>query len=216
MIRAFNWFDAWTLILSLRWTLYLTAMAFAGGIIGGLIVALLRTSPWGPVRVVLAGYIRIFQGVPLLILLLLAFFGPSAFLGTEVSPWFGAALAFTLYASAAIGEILRSAITSVPTGQTEAARLLGMSRLDVVGRIVLPQALRRALPSLVGFLIQLLKSTSLASVIGFIEITKTAQLLNTRIFHPFTIFTFVGAAYFCLCWPLSRFGRWIESRTQNV
>lgn len=212
MIQSFGAAEVWQLIISIKWTIALSLLTFAGGIVGGLLVALARVSRVHATRAIATAYVRLFQGTPLMILLLLAFFAPPAFFGIDVSPWTAALLGFTLYASAGAGEILRSAILAIPRGQTDAARLLGLNRTQRWVHVVLPQALMTALPALVGFAIQLIKATSLASAIGFIELAHTAEIVNSRTFRPFTTFALVAVIYFAMCWPLSLAGKRIEQR----
>lgn len=209
-MSEFNANDLWLIIYSTRWTLYLSALSFIGGTLGGLIIAVLRTNALMPVRVASIIYIRFFQGTPLVILLLLCFFSPSLFLAIDISPLLSAIIAFSLYASASIGEILRGAIQAVPKGSRDAAKMLGLNSFDSHLFIIFPQALRIATPSLVGFFIQLIKATSLASIIGFAELSRTAQIINNQTFKPFLIFMIVAVIYFLLCWPLSLLGKKLE------
>ncbi|MCS3429866.1 amino acid ABC transporter permease [Klebsiella sp. BIGb0407] len=209
-MSEFNANDLWLIIYSTRWTLYLSVLSFIGGAAGGILIAVLRTNRHLPVRLISTVYIRIFQGTPLIILLLLCFFSPSLFLGIDISPLLSAVIAFSLYASASTGEILRGAIQAVPEGTRDAAKMLGLNSFDSHVFIIFPQALRIATPSLVGFFIQLIKATSLASVIGFAELSRTAQIINNQTFKPFLIFMIVAVIYFLLCWPLSLLGRKLE------
>ncbi|HKO06965.1 MAG TPA: amino acid ABC transporter permease [Alphaproteobacteria bacterium] len=199
------------ILLATRWTLALSAIAFLGGGVGGLAVALARTGGLSWLRVLSAGYIRLFQGTPLLMQLFLVFFGINI-LGLSVDPWTAASLGLTLNASAFLGEIWRGCIEAIPRGQWEASRALGLRASSLMRHVVLPQALRIALPPTVGFLVQLIKATSLASIIGFVELTRAAQVINNATFQPFTIFGMVALIYFALCWPLSLLSRRMEQR----
>jgi polar amino acid transport system permease protein len=199
------------ILLATRWTLALSAIAFLGGGVGGLAVALARTGSLAWLRVLSAGYIRLFQGTPLLMQLFLVFFGINI-LGLSVDPWTAASLGLTLNASAFLGEIWRGCIEAIPRGQWEASRALGLRASSLMRHVVLPQALRIALPPTVGFLVQLIKATSLASIIGFVELTRAAQVINNATFQPFTIFGMVALIYFALCWPLSLLSRRMEQR----
>ncbi|MFI5024489.1 MAG: amino acid ABC transporter permease [Alphaproteobacteria bacterium] len=199
------------ILLATRWTLALSAIAFLGGGVGGLAVALARTGALAWLRVLSAGYIRLFQGTPLLMQLFLVFFGINI-LGASVDPWTAASLGLTLNASAFLGEIWRGCIEAIPRGQWEASRALGLRAGSLMRHVVLPQALRIALPPTVGFLVQLIKATSLASIIGFVELTRAAQVINNATFQPFTIFGMVALIYFALCWPLSLLSRRMEQR----
>ena len=209
MFRPFGPDEAWFIITAVRWTLMLSAIAFAGGAVGGLLIALARISGAAPVRLPAQAFIRVFQGTPLLMQLFLAFFGLTI-LGIEIDPLIAAALALTLHASAYLGEIWRGSIEAVPSGQSEASWALGLGYYDRMANVVLPQAARVAVAPTVGFLVQLIKGTSLASIIGFVEITRAGQIINNATFDPFKVFGLVAAIYFCLCWPLSLLARRME------
>ena len=209
MIRPFGPDEAWFIIAAVRWTLMLSAFAFAGGAVGGLLIALARISRARVLRLPAQAFIRVFQGTPLLMQLFLAFFGLTI-LGVDIDPLFAAALALTLHASAYLGEIWRGCIEAVPSGQTEASWALGLGYYDWMTNIILPQAARIAVAPTVGFLVQLIKGTSLTSIIGFVEITRAGQIINNATFDPFTVFGLVAAIYFVLCWPLSLLARRME------
>jgi polar amino acid transport system permease protein len=202
MIRQFGWNELELLVFAARWTIVLALMAFVGGGIGGLTVALLRTSDSGVARTAMIVFIRIFQGTPLLMQLFLAYFGMTI-LGLDVNPLIAAMIALTAHASAYLGEIWRGCIQAVPRGQIEAATALGLHYFPRMRHIVLPQAARIAVAPTVGFLVQLLKETSLASIIGFVELAREAQIINSVTFRPFLVFGLVAALYFLMCWPLS-------------
>jgi polar amino acid transport system permease protein len=201
------------ILFAVRWTLLLSAIALAGGAIGGTLVALARTSPYRWLRLPATAYIRLFQGTPLLMQLFLAFFVPSLF-GYNVEALTAAAIGLSLNASAFLGEIWRGCIEAVPKGQSEAATSLGLGYFHRMFGIVIPQAFPIAIPPTVGFLVQLIKGTSLASIIGFVELTRAAQIINNQAIRPFLIFGLVGAIYFCLCWPLSLYSRHVERRLE--
>ena len=211
MMRQFGPAEAWFIITALRWTLLLSAVAFVGGGIGGMAVALARTAPSTWLRTAAAGYIQIFQGTPLLMQLFLVFFG-STVLGAGIDPLIAAAIALTLNAAAFLGEIWRGCIQAIPAGQWEAATALGMRHLGRMRYVILPQAGKIAIAPTVGFLVLLLKSTSLASIIGFVEITRAGQIINNVTFQPFLVFGLVATIYFLLCWPLSRLSQRLEQR----
>lgn len=196
---------------AVRWTLLLSIIAFIGGSAGGVLIALARTSDFRWLRLIAAGYIKVFQGTPLLMQLFLAFFAPGIF-GISVDPWAAAALGLSLHASAFLGEIWRGSIEVVPPGQSEAATSLGLRYWPKMVLIIAPQAMRIAIPPTVGFLVQLIKGTSLASIIGFVELTRASQVINNATFHPFTIFGLVALVYFVVCWPLSAYSRRMERR----
>jgi polar amino acid transport system permease protein len=211
MIREFSSADVMFIVMAVRWTLILSAVAFLGGALGGLVIALARTSGSKLLRRLSAGFIQVFQGTPLLMQLFLVYFG-LAVIGLPIDPLLAAAVALTLHASAYLGEIWRGSIEAVPAGQTEAATALALSYPHRMRYVVLPQAMRIATAPTVGFLVQLIKGTSLASIIGFTELTRAGQIINNATFKPFLVFGTVAALYFILCWPLSLMARRLEAR----
>jgi polar amino acid transport system permease protein len=211
MIRPFGWNEFLIIVMAAQWTIALSAIAFAGGGIGGLLVALARVSDIRPLRLVALGFIRVFQGTPLLMQLFLVFFGMNIF-GLAINPWIAATIALTLHASAFLGEIWRGCIDAVPPGQREASTALGLRYFNRMRYIILPQATRIAVAPTVGFLVQLIKGTSLAAIIGFTELTRQGQIINNATFSPFMVFGTVAAIYFILCWPLSLLASRMEEK----
>ncbi|MFP5513819.1 MAG: amino acid ABC transporter permease [Alphaproteobacteria bacterium] len=211
MIRAFGYNEFLFLLSAVQWTLLLSAIAFVGGGIVGLFVALGRTSDVKPLRWLATGYIQVFQGTPLLMQLFLVFFGATV-MGIDMSPWVAAALGLTLNTSAFLGEIWRGCIQSVPRGQWEAASALGLRYPGLMRYVILPQAVKVAVPPTVGYLVQVIKGTSLAAIIGFVELTRAGQIVNNATFQPFLVFGIVAAIYFALCWPLSLLSQRLEAR----
>jgi polar amino acid transport system permease protein len=201
----------WYLIAAAQWTVLLSLLAFAGGALVGLPVALMRVSPNRALRAAAGGYIQLVQGTPLLILLFLTYFG-LGILGYKLAPLVAAGLALTLYAAAFLGEIWRGCIEAVPRTQWEASDCLGLDRFQQYAYVILPQAFRMAIPPTVGFMVQIVKNTSLASVVGFVELTRAGQIVNNSTFEPFIIFCIVAAIYFAMCYPLSLASRFLERR----
>lgn len=201
------------LLLALRWTVGLSLIAFVGGSVVGmmLLVARIARLP-GAVRGV-ALYVQLFQGIPLLMQLFLFYFG-LALLGVETSALFAAALCLTLYASAYLTEIWRGCINAIPKGQWEASASLAMNLSEQLQHVILPQAARIAVAPTVGFLVQVIKGTALASVIGFVEVTKAGQMISNATFQPFLAYGCVALLYFALCFPLSLCSRRLERRLQ--
>ncbi|OQP86691.1 amino acid ABC transporter permease [Rhizobium rhizosphaerae] len=199
----------------LKWTLALTLIGFVGGGIFGLLVALARTAEMAWLRRVTAGYIAIFQGTPLLMQLFVVYYG-VALVGLNIDAWLAVAIAFTLHASAYLGEIWRGGIQAVPKGQTEAAKALGLHYASTIKDVILPQAFKISLPATIGFLVQLIKGTSLAAIVGFVELSRAGQIVSNQTFRPLTVFALVGLAYFLICWPLSLWGARTERRLQTA
>ncbi|WFU11619.1 amino acid ABC transporter permease (plasmid) [Rhizobium sp. CB3090] len=197
------------------WTIGLSAIAFIGGSIIGFALALARISPSLLVRRLASGYIQLLQGTPLLVTLFLFYFG-LAVVGFDSLPAIVAAgLGLVVYSSAFLAEIWRGCLQSVPKTQWEAAECLALTRWQRMTRVILPQAMRIATAPTVGFLVQIVKNTSLASVVGFVELAQAGKLVNNTIFEPFTVFIIVAAFYFVICYPLSAWSRRLE-RKLNV
>ncbi|GAK72074.1 amino acid ABC transporter permease [Agrobacterium rubi] len=203
------------LMQGLKWTLALTVIGFIGGGVFGLCVALARTAENKVSQRVTAGYITVFQGTPLLMQLFVVYYG-VALVGLDIDAWIAVAIAFTLHASAFLGEIWRGGIQAVSKGQTEAAKALGLHYVSRMKDVVLPQALRISLPATIGFLVQLIKGTSLAAIVGFVELSRAGQIVSNQTYKPLTVFAIVGLIYFLICWPLSLWGAGVEKRLQTA
>jgi polar amino acid transport system permease protein len=211
MIRQFGLVEVLQILQGVQATLVLSAIAFAGGGLAGLGIALARTSSINWVRRIAAAYIDFFQGTPMLMQLFLAFYGLPVF-GVRVNPWTAVTVGLTLHASAFLGEIWRGGIQAVPRGQTEAARALGLGYVSLMRDIVLPQGLRLSFAPTIGFLVQLVKGTSLASIIGFVELSRSAQIVSSTTYKPLLAYGLAGLFYFVICFPLSRFSARLEQR----
>jgi len=211
-------FSVWdilrNLLLAARWTVGLSTIAFLGGGIVGLALLLARLAHLPAAQRSVSVYVQLFQGTPLLMQLFLAYFG-LALVGWNVSAWVAASLALTLYTSAFLTEIWRGCVNAVPQGQWEAADSLALSFGEKMRHVVGPQALRIAVPPTVGFLVQVIKGTALASVIGFVELTKAGTMITNATFKPFTVYACVALMYFALCWPVSAASRQLERSLRN-
>ncbi|NYT35397.1 amino acid ABC transporter permease [Allopusillimonas soli] len=193
------------------WTVGLSVIALLWGGASALVVALCRISPLRSLRVATALYIQLVQGTPVLVIIFLIYFGlPS--LGWSVSPLLAASLSLSIYVSAYLGESWRASIQSVPRAQWETAECLALSRLQRMSKVILPQAVRIATPPTVGFMVQIIKNTSLASIVGFIELVRAGQIINNTIFQPFLIYLLIAILYFGMCYPLSILSRRLEIR----
>lgn len=200
-----------TILGKLPWTLLLSLIAFVGG---AFVAGLLTTVA------ILGGRIANFsvsivistvQSTPLLMLMFLCFFG-LPLLQIEVSPLLAASSALIAFTAAYLTEAWRSALKAVHVGQWEAALSSGMRHEHVLLTIIVPQAVRIAIPPTVGFLVQVVKATALASIVGFMEITRVGTVLNNITFRPFLIFAIIGALYMALNLPISLAARHLERR----
>lgn len=224
MIEFTVWDIFRNLLLAARWTIVLSLVAFIGGGIVGALLLVGRLSATRAVpgaqkaariaRRALDGYVLLFQGTPLLMQLFLAYFGLALF-GINVPAWVAAAVALTLYTSAYLAEIWRGCVDAIPKGQWEAAQSLALNFGEQLRYIVLPQAVRIAVPPTVGFLVQVVKGTALASVIGFIELTKAGTMITNATFKPFVVYSCVALMYFALCFPISLYARTLERKARN-
>ena len=201
-MRTFGLSEFLFIVQAAQWTLALSAIAFVGGALLGLLVALSRTSENAAARNAARVFIQVFQGTPLLLQLFLIFFGAPV-LGFDINPWVAAGVALVLNSAAFLAEIWRGCIEAVPRGQWEAAQALNLKYVARMRFVVLPQAFKIALPPTVGYMVQIIKGTSLAAIIGFTEITRAGQIINNATFQPLHVFTTVAALYFVICWPLS-------------
>ena len=210
-MRTFGFPEFLFILQAAQWTVALSLIAFIGGAIGGLLVALGRTAENRLAQWLSGGFIQIFQGTPLLLQLFLVFFGAPV-LGFDINPWIAAGVALILNSSAFLGEIWRGCIQAIPVGQVEAAHALSLSYFSRMRFVILPQAFRIALAPTVGYMVQIIKGTSLAAIIGFTEITRAGQIINNATFQPLIVFSVVAAIYFLLCWPLSLLAAHMERR----
>jgi len=212
MGRGFSTPEFLFLVQAIRWTLLLSAVALLGGGLVGLAIAILRTAPLRPLRWLAVGYIQLFQGTPVLMQLFVTYYGFAVAFDLKIDPWPAVSLAFILYSGAFLGEIWRGSIQAIPRPQWEAAECLALSFPKQLWYVILPQAMRISIPPTVGFIVQLIKSTSVAALIGFVELTRAGQLMTNLTFKPMIVYPVVGALYFVLCWPLSLLAQYLERR----
>lgn len=199
------------IVLAARWTLLLSGMALLGGGAFGVVLTWAGISRLRWLRWSVTVLTQLIEGTPLLILLLLAYFGLSA-MGLELGALMSSVLALTVYAGAFLATIWIAAIAAVRPGQWEGAAALGLRRGQQLRLVVLPQALRLALPPTCGFLVQVIKNTSLASIIGFLELTRAGQIVSNATLQPLPAFVAVAALYFVLCLPVTLLAEWLETR----
>ena len=199
------------LLMALRWTVVLSLIAFVGGGAVGALLLFLRLSGGRAAERLIGFYIQVFQGTPLLMQLFLAYFG-IALIGVDVSAWTAASVALTLYTSAFLTEIWRGCVASIPKGPWAAAGSLALTFGEQMRHVILPQAVRIAVAPTVGFLVQVIKGTALASVIGFVELTKAGSMISNATFRPFVVFSCVALLYFVLCFPVSLYAKNLERK----
>ncbi|MCA3565611.1 MAG: amino acid ABC transporter permease [Methylocystis sp.] len=208
-MATFGWPEMLFIFRSAGWTLLLTLVAFSIGGVVGAALAIMRLSPSRVLRAIASTYILVIQSIPVLMVLFMSYYGLSLF-GIGLPPFLAASASLAIYASAYLAEIWRGSIESVPFQQWEASSSLALTRPQQYRYIILPQAVRISLPPTVGFLVQLVKNTSIVSVVGFVELSRAGTLVSNATFLPFQVFSLVAAIYFTICFPLSRLSRHLE------
>lgn len=209
MIQSFGWASLPILLRGAMWTLLLSGCTFVVGGILGLVFALLRTLGPKWLRLLIASYIELVQATPLLILLFLAYYGLS-FLGFYFPPLAAAVISLSIYCTAFLADIWRGCIEAIPRQQWEAADSLALSLAQKLRYVILPQAFRISLGPTVGFMVQIVKNTSVTALIGFVELTRAGQLLNNMTFQPFEVFLTIAAMYFVINYPLSHYSEYLQ------
>ncbi len=211
MSQFTTWGIVSTIIGKLPWTLSLSLIAFLGGALMASLLTLVTTLGSRLADACVSMVIATIQSMPLLMLMFLCFFG-LPLLQVTVSPLLAASVALIAFTAAFLTETWRAALQAVPRGQWEAAMSSGMKHGDTLRVIVLPQAVRIATPGTVGFLVQVVKATALASIVGFMEITRAGTVLNNITYRPFLIFAIIGALYMAINLPISLLARRLERR----
>jgi polar amino acid transport system permease protein len=193
-------------------TLRLAIPAIVLGFILGVFIGLgrLARSPW--IRIPATGYVEFFRGVPLVMVIFWFWFIIPILLRVPLPEYGVALMAFVVFEAAYLGEIVRAGIQSVPRGQVEAATATGLTPAQTMRSVVLPQALRNMIPALVTQFIVLFKDTSLASIIGYVDLTKAAQIVNNREIRPFELYLFIAVIYWLCAYGMSRYARHLERR----
>jgi His/Glu/Gln/Arg/opine family amino acid ABC transporter permease subunit len=193
-------------------TIWLSWLALLIGGLGGLVLALMRISRFRALRLFALLYTEFFRSIPILIVLFFCYYAVPLVLGTDLSAFAAATLALGLHASSMMSEVIRAGIGSVGAGQWEAAQAAGMTYRQMMRHIIGPQAMQVILPPSVGIYIMVLKESSAASIIGYIELTATGLLIRESVGGGFTILGVVALFYFVLCYTISLAGGALESR----
>ncbi len=193
-------------------SIQLSVVSIVFGTLLGALAGMMRVQPLRPLKFVAAAYVELLRNIPLMLVLYLIYFGAGAFL--PVSPFWASVIGLSVFEGAYIAEIVRAGIQSVDRGQMEASRSLGMSWLQSMRHVIVPQAVRRSLPPLTGQFVSLVKDSSLASLVSYEELMLVGRQVNSRIFSPFEVFLTIGAIYFAICLTLSLLSRWQEARLQ--
>ena len=193
-------------------TVQITALSVLLGIIIGLFVGIARISTYRVIHLIAAVYVDFLRGTPLLVQIFLVYFALPVVTGQRIDPFVAAIAACSINSSAYVAEIFRAGIQSIDAGQMEAGRSLGMSWLQTMRYIIVPQAARRVIPPLGNEFIALLKDSSLVSVIGFEELTRRGQLIIARTYASLEIWLCVAIIYLVMTVSISRLVAWLERR----
>lgn len=207
------------LINATQYTIYLSLAAFIGGGLIGLLFTVFKIVPVKPVRWFASAYIWLFQSIPLLMLLFILGLGVPVFFQIDIPPWLAAGTALTLFTSAYMSEVWRGALQSIPKGQWEGGQALGMTFSQNLVWIVAPQALKIATPATVGFMIQVIKGTSMAYIIDYNDLMRWGKkIANSQMegAEPFIVFPIVAVIYFALCFPLSCLSKSLEKSNNRT
>ena len=197
-------------------TLILASLGLLLSLPLGLVFGLMRVSPYRWVRLPVTAFIYIVRGTPLLLVVFWAYFFLPSVTGIKTDQFWTMLIALVVFDAAYLAEIVRAGILGLPKGQMECARSLGLSYMKAMTSVVLPQALRNSLPSLVNQFISTIKETSLGYIIGLAEVTFIATQINSLVFtKPAQVFGILGLTYFVLCFGLSRLAFWIERRLER-
>ncbi len=194
------------------WTIVLSLVALIGGSILGMLITMMRISKNRVLQTVSRFFIAFIQGTPLLMQLFIIFFGIPILLGFDVPAFLSASIALILYSAAYLADIWRGSVEAIPKAQWEAGTALGLSWLQQFRYVILPQAIKVSIPPTIGFAVQVIKNTSLTSIIGYVELTRQGTILNNVLFKPFIIFAMVGVIYFVICYPLSLYSKRLEAK----
>lgn len=212
-MREFNFFEVLVALLqATQWTIVLSLIALAGGGILGLLLTMMRISKNRLLQGMSRFYIGFVQGTPLLMQLFLIFFGIPILLGFDVPAFVSASFALIAYSAAYLADIWRGSVELIPRAQWEAGTALGLSWFQQFRYVIMPQAVKVSIPPTIGFAVQVIKNTSLTSIIGYVELTRQGQILNNVTFRPFAIFTMIGVIYFIVCYPLSLYSKRLEAK----
>jgi polar amino acid transport system permease protein len=195
-------------------TVLLAALGLVLALPFGLLLGLARVAPWRWLRWPVTSVAFVVRGTPLLMVVFWAYFFLPSVTGVKTDQFTTMLIALVVFDGIYIGEIVRAGILGVPRGQVESARSLGLGYGRAMRFVVLPQALRSMLPSLVNQFVSTIKETSLGYIIGLAEVSFIASQINTQVFtKPVQVYLILGFTYFVMCFGLSRFAYWLEARS---
>ncbi len=208
-VRALQVGDIVFMLKTTLTTIELSLIAIIGGLILGVMVGICRSSTLRGVNILARVYVELFRGIPILLQIFMFYYGLKIF-AIQMPALLSASMAFVFNVAANVGETLRGIILSIPKSQWEAAACLGLPYLAQLRYVILPQVVRAAIPPSIGIMVGLIKDTSLASIVGFVELTRSGALIMAVTMNPYTAFPLVAGIYFIVCFPLTQTSRWLE------
>jgi len=211
MFQPLTFAHVWFMSQGLLVTFQLVGLALTGGLAGSVIVTALLLSRFILLRWIANIFVYLIQGTPIIVVLFMSHYGLPK-IGIHVPPATAMILAFGIFTSAFMGEIWRSSLRAVPKGQWDASRTLGLTPMTILVLVILPQAIRIAIPPSIGFVVQLVKATSVVAIIGVSELTRAAQIVSNATFKPLPVFLIAAAFYFAINFPLTLLSRHLEAR----
>ena len=203
------------LISATRFTIYLSLIAFFGGGLLALLITFLRIYPSKILNYISFSYVWLFQSLPLLMLLFIIGLGIPRFIGKDFDPWYAASISLIVFTSAYLAEVWRGAILAIPNGQWEGAAAINLNFIQTLKLVVIPQVYKYSIAPTISFLIQIIKGTSLAYIIGFQDLMLLGKRwANAPVIgsEPFIIFPIMAVLYFCLCYPLAIYSKHLEKK----
>jgi His/Glu/Gln/Arg/opine family amino acid ABC transporter permease subunit len=201
----------WYLFRGAGMTLLMAGSSIIPATICGILLALAQVFGGQSARSIVVGYLYLVRGIPLLVLLTFTYY-LLPLTGIDLPPFWGVVVVLALYYAAFMSEVFRAGILSLPRGQWDAARSLGMTRRQMLQIVIFPQALRLASPPFISLCANLVKATSLVSIVGLWELTMASREIVERTLAPFQIFLGAAAIYFCICYTLALYGKYLERR----
>jgi len=209
--RDLNFGDIIFMLKASLTTIELAIIAIAGGMLLGILVGIGRSSSNPILKLITKMYVELFRGIPILLQIFIFYYGLKIF-NVKLPALFSASISFIFNVSANIGETLKGIILSIPKNQWESSTSLGFSKLAQLWYIIMPQVIRAALPPSIGIMVGLIKDTSLASIVGFVELTRAGGLIMSVTMDPFKIYPIIAIIYFIICFFLTQSSRWLEKK----
>ncbi len=209
------------LLKGLLVTMEVSLISVALSILFGLVFGWIMTKKSPVIKILSKIYLEFMRLMPQLVLLFIVYFGMARALGVHISGFNAAIIVFTLWGTAEMGDLVRGAISSIPKHQYEAAQSIGLPRLQVMGYVVLPQALRRLIPQAMNLVTRMIKTTSLIALIGVVEVIKTGQQIVEAVRLEFAsaalwIYLVILILYFIVCYPLSKWAGHLEKKWKEA